>query len=248
MSDGNGRRQARRRTGDGNGVSWRAYVGQMSGEQAPVVTLASLYGTAGSVVGSRVAERLGVPFLDRAIPQGAAQRTGLPNAAVVDVDEQPRTGINRLTGRLGRLSTITGGAGGAHERLDAGEREVRTRIEEFLGEASRSGGVAMGRGGMVILRSVPWALHVFLGGPAPARIAQAMAMDGIDRAIAEARQQAEDRARVSYVRRVYGVNGRDPDWYHLMLDATALELETCVDIVVTAALARTVVSRPSWAI
>ena len=33
-----------------------------------VVTLAALYGAGGSVVGTRVAERLGVAFLDRAIP------------------------------------------------------------------------------------------------------------------------------------------------------------------------------------
>jgi hypothetical protein len=30
---------------------------------------------------------------------------------------------------------------------------------------SVSGGVALGRGGMVVLRDVPWALHVHLGGP-----------------------------------------------------------------------------------
>jgi hypothetical protein len=213
---------------------------------APVVTVAALYGAAGSVIGSRVAERLGVPFLDRAIPEGAARRAGVSDAAVVDVDVQrPRTGLDRLNAGLERLSTITGGVGGTYERLDADERDVRSRIEGFLAEASRSGGVAMGRGGMLILRSVPWALHVHLGGPSESRIAQQMTLEGIDRDTARARQQAEDRARVAYVRRAYGVDGGDPDLYHLMLDATAVDLDTCVEVIVTAAVARTRDPRPS---
>lgn len=193
----------------------------------PVVTLATLYGAAGSVIGPRVAGRLGVPFLDRVISER------------VDVEAPPPTA------RLGRLSTITGGAGGSFERFDAGERDERARVEQFLAEASRSGGVALGRGGMVVLRSVPWALHVHLGGPLPSRVAQAMALESIDRATADARRRAEDGARISYVRRAYGIDGGDPDWYHLMVDSTALELDVCVELVVAAALARTHDPRPS---
>ena len=53
----------------------------------PVVTVAALYGAGGSVVGPRVGERLGVEFLDRAIPASVARRTGLPEAAVASYDE-----------------------------------------------------------------------------------------------------------------------------------------------------------------
>lgn len=219
-------------------------VSPASEQRAPLVTVAALYGSAGSVIGPRVAERLGVAFLDRAIPEGAARLLG-PDEAVVDVDEQPRTGLDRLTAGLGRLSTITGGAGGTHERLDIVEGEVRGRVEEFLADASRAGGVALGRGGMVILRSVPWALHVHLGGPRDSRITQAMSLEGSDRATAEARQQAEDRGRISYVRRVYGVDAEDPAWYHLMLDSTAIDHDTCIELIVAAAVARTRGPRPS---
>ncbi len=205
---------------------------------APVVTLAALYGAAGSVIGPRVAERLRVPFLDRAIPQGAARRTGRADAPVVDVDEPPRSGLERAAAALGRLSTLTGGAGGTHERLDAEEHDLRNRTEAFLAEACRSGGVALGRGGMVVLRAVPWALHVHLGGPLPSRIAQGMVLEGVDRGTAQAHQRGEDGARSSYVRRVYGVDGADPRSYHLMLDSTALDLDTCVDVIVKAAVGR----------
>jgi hypothetical protein len=211
----------------------------------PVVTLAALYGAAGSVIGPRVAEALGVPFLDRQIAEGVAKQSGLSEATVADVDDAPRSMLDRIAASLGRASTISGASGGSVEHLDVQQHAVRRQVEEFLARATTSGGVAMGRGGMVVLRTVAWALHVHLGGPREARIAQRMAIDGIDRTTAEERQSDEDRTRISYVSRAYGVDGSDPVWYHLMLDSTALDAETCVDLIVTAARARTRHPNPS---
>jgi Cytidylate kinase-like family len=213
----------------------------------PVVTLAALYGAGGTVIGPRVAERLGVPFLDREIPEAVARRTGLAEEAVAEVDQEPRSAVERLVSSLGRASTITGAIGGSAERLDLQERRLRAHIEELLAEASLTGGVALGRGGMVVLRSVPWALHVHLGGPREARVRQRMALEGIDRRTAERRQEVEDRTRIGYVRRAYGVHGEDPGLYHLMLDSTALALDACVELIVAAARARVSHPRPSAA-
>ncbi|MFC7530029.1 AAA family ATPase [Actinoplanes sp. GCM10030250] len=204
----------------------------------PVVTLAALYGAGASIVGPRVAEELGVPFLDRAIPDAVARRTGLPPDAVADVDDQPRSAMARLVSSLGRGTTVSDGTAGSVEHLDLQERTVRAHIEEFLARSSVSGGVAVGRGGMVVLRSVPWALHVHLGGPREARLRQRMALEGIDRDTAARRQRAEDRTRRRYVGRAYGVDGDDPGLYHLMIDSTAIDLDTCVDLIVAASRAR----------
>jgi shikimate kinase len=107
-----------------------------SAEAKPVVTLAALYGAGGSVIGPRVAERLGVSFLDREIPEAVAARTGLSLDAVAVADEGPRSGSERLIARLGRASTISGGAGGGTEHLDLQERRLRGHVEEFLAQAS----------------------------------------------------------------------------------------------------------------
>jgi cytidylate kinase len=203
-----------------------------------VVTLAALYGAGGSVVGPRVAERLGVPLLDRGIPDAVAQQAGLPPEAVAGVDDEPRSAMDRLMASLGRSANSSGGTAGSIEHLDLQERAVRAHIEEFLARSSVSGGVAVGRGGMVVLRSVPWALHVHLGGPRESRLRQRMALEGIDRDTAEHRQRAEDSARRRYVRRAYGVDGDDSNLYHLMIDSTAIGLDTCVDLIVAASRAR----------
>jgi cytidylate kinase len=216
-----------------------------STEAKPVVTLAALYGAGGSVIGPRVAERLEVPFLDREIPTAVTERTGLSSEAVALADEAPRSRSERLIERLGRASTTSGTAVGAAEDVELYERRLRGYVEEFLARASESGGVALGRGGMVILRDLPSALHVFLGGPREARVRQGMAIDGVDRETAERRQEAEDEARVGYVRRAYGVDGMDPGMYHLMLDSTGLDLDVSVELIVAASKARMRDPRPA---
>jgi cytidylate kinase len=216
----------------------------MSADRPPpaVVTIAALYGAGGTVIGPRVAQRLGVPYLDREVPQAVARKTGLSEAAVADVDEEPRSGVERLVANLGRAGTVSGAMGGSLERLDLQERDIRGQIEEFLARSAGSGGVTLGRGSMVVLAAVPHALHVHLGGPREARIQRRMALDGIDRQTAERRQELTDRTRIGYVRRAYGVDGEDPALYHLMLDSTALGMDACVEIIVAASEARR--SRP----
>ena len=43
-----------------------------------VVTISASYGAGGAYVGPKLAERLGVPFVDRAIPNEVAQRLAVP--------------------------------------------------------------------------------------------------------------------------------------------------------------------------
>jgi cytidylate kinase len=202
-----------------------------------VVTIAALYGAGGSAVGPRVAERLGVQFLDRAIPRSVATMAGVTEEAVADIDETPQRGRDRLLGILGRASPPTG-ASGQVERLDLEERRLRAEIEEFLADASRSGGVVLGRGGSVVLAAVPQALHVYLGGDRKARIERVMELQGTDRGTAAEGVKVNDRARREYVRSTYGVDGDNPNLYHLMIDAVSLGVDACVELIVTAAQAR----------
>jgi cytidylate kinase len=208
-------------------------------DRPPVVTLAALHGTGGSVIGPRVAERLGVEFFDRAISAAIAERSGLTEGAVAAVDDRPRRGIDRLVSNVARVANATTATGRPVERVDLEERRLRGEIEEFLARASRRGGVVLGRGGAVVLASVPGALHVYLGGAREGRVEQVMESECVDREIAERRVDANDGARRDYVREFYGVDGDDPSLYHLVLDAVALGVEGCVEVIVLASNYRT---------
>ncbi len=64
-----------------------------------LVTLSAPYGAGGSQVGPAVAERLGVPFVDRAIPTEVAERLAVPLRDAVDRDEAVGSWRTRATPR-----------------------------------------------------------------------------------------------------------------------------------------------------
>ena len=188
-------------------------------------------------MGPGVADRLGVRFLDRAIPRTVAKRAGVSEAAVADVDEEPQSAWKGVLQSLGRASPPNA-ASPQVERLDLEVRHLRAEIEEFLADAGHSGGVVLGRGGAIVLASAPGALHVYLGGDRKRRIDRVMRLNDLDRTTAAQLVDTNDRARRTYVKEAYGVDGDDPELYHLMIDAVSLGVDVCVDMIVTAAESR----------
>jgi hypothetical protein len=202
-----------------------------------VVTLSASYGAGGSHVGPRLAERLGVAFIDRVIPTSVAERLAVPLADALAHDDAVRGTFERLLMRFAPAAQAFSGAATPPEIVD--ERSFVRTTEEVIRERCAAGsGVILGRAAAVVLRDRPGALHVRLDGPADARIAQAMALDGIDRASAERRLRETDRAREAYVQQFYGVDARDVALYHLVVDSTAIGLDSWVALIARAADAR----------
>jgi cytidylate kinase len=79
--------------------------------------------------------------------------------------------------------------------------------------------------------------HVRLDGPAERRVAQGAAIEGISKEQATERQCAADKARTAYVRRLYRCDPADASLYHLVIDSTAIPLDTVIELIVTAARA-----------
>ena len=65
-----------------------------------LVTLSAAYGAGGSEVGPRLAERLGVPFVDRAIAAGMADRLGITEAEAEKLDDDVERGLDRILSSL----------------------------------------------------------------------------------------------------------------------------------------------------
>ena len=203
-----------------------------------LVTLSASYGAGGSWLGPRLAERLDVPFLDRAIPAAVAHRLAVPIERALHHDESAGSVLERFVGYFVMLPPFAPAADASGvEVIDP--RVYQRETEAIIHEHAREGrGVILGRAGQVILRNDPHALHVRLDGPRERRVLQAMRMSGVDHAEAERRLDESDRAREAYGRHFYNANPRDPALYHLMLDTTALPLEHCLELLVLAAQAR----------
>jgi cytidylate kinase len=196
-----------------------------------VVTLSATYGAGGSQVGPMLAERLGVAFLDRAIPTAVAERLSVPLEEALAHDESLGDAIGRLASSFALLPELAGAM--VQAGMLAGE-DYRRETEKIIRAHADRGAVVLGRAGAIVLHEHPNALHVRLDGPQEARIAQAMAIQGISREAAERLRRDSDRAREAYVRHFYGADARDPAHYQLVIDSTALPLDTVVELIVIA--------------
>jgi cytidylate kinase len=207
-----------------------------------IVTVSAAYGAGGSVVGPAVAERLSVPFLDRAIPATVAAEIGCSLEAALAHDGRTEPGLGRLFAATARVPNI--GIGGLETYLPAqdvvAEEEFVRRTEETIKRmATTTGGVVLGRAGALVLRDQAGALHVRLTGPEDARVAHAMRLHARDAESARQRLRENDRARAAYVKHFYRADAADPRHYHLVIDSTALPLDAVTDVIVRAAEART---------
>ncbi len=200
-----------------------------------LVAISAAYGAAGSRVGPELAERLGVPFIDRGIPIAVAERLDVPlDDAIAQLDHPP--------GGRSLLERLLAGFAAADSALPAGpapelvtEEDFHRASEQVIRDLAFAGrGVILGRGAVAALREDPRVLRVRLSGPPAARLRVAMELGGSDEQTARAAQRRLDAAHAGYLRRFYGLDIDDTALYHLVLDATAFPVETIVEMILLA--------------
>jgi len=196
-----------------------------------VVAMSAAFGAGGSIVGPRLAERLGLPFVDRAIPAAVAGALAIPLEEALGHDDRASHGVARLLASMGQATNLYGVQllGGGDSADDEDLLKLTTELVLWR-VAATTGGVVLGRAASLVLAEYPQAFRVRLDGPVEARVARAMAHDHLDEATARRRQRESDMARDAYARHLYGAAMTDPSHFHLYVDATAIDLDTCTDL------------------
>src|ERR1700742_1931671 len=123
-----------------------------------VVTLSASYGAHGDAVGRALAERLQLPFIDRAIPtSAAAHELGLPEDVAESLDEPTSSRWERIAARFAWATApampepLTDDV-----PLSMTPEAFRAASEaELRRTAETTGGVVLGRAGMVALGRRP---------------------------------------------------------------------------------------------
>jgi cytidylate kinase len=199
-----------------------------------LITVSAAYGAGGSVVAPALAERLGVPFVDRVtghagilVPPG--QREGL------SAEEAGTTPVHRVLGSLSHAMPAGPTLSPPSHRQH--DEEIRDAAEEEIHAlAAAGGGVVLGRAAALVL-GPNRGFHVRLDGPPDRRLAQGALVEGVSLDEARAHMQAADKTRHSYVRRLYGADPTATCHYHLVIDSTAVPLETVVELILVASAA-----------
>jgi cytidylate kinase len=205
----------------------------------PVVTISASYGSGGAFIGPAVAEKLGVPFLDRAIPTAVAGELGIPLEDALSRDEQVQGWLSRMLTATAPATTdwMVGAVPPPGALLP--DSHVHACTERAIRDGIRErGGVILGRAAAIVLRDHRAALHVRLDGNPERRVWQAMRMLGISERAARDAMSRNDSARTAYVKHYYRTDPASPEHYHLVLDSTLIGHDDCVEIILAAAAAR----------
>ena len=203
-----------------------------------IVTVSASFGAGGSSVGPAVADRLGLPFLDRAIPLAVARTLAVPLDAALEQDERSPSLMERIISSMAAAGTPLGVSPTPGPGVVPNQDSFNVATERVVRDlVSAGGGVVLGRAGAVVLAKHPSALHVRLDGPRDARIERVMSYEHTDRDAAAKLLDQTDRAWESYVRYFYKTDPRDSRLYHLVIDTTVIPLAACTELIVIAARA-----------
>jgi cytidylate kinase len=204
----------------------------MSSGQVSLITVSASYGAGGSVVAPALAQRLGVPFLQRATTSTGGSSGPEPCFERLEPEEAALTPAHRLLASL--TQTVPLGPTQSPPPAHLQDQSLRQYCEEGIRRLAADGsGVILGRGAAVVLgRSRGF--HVRLDGPPDQRVMQGAAIEAVSPDEARRRMTVADRARDAYVRRLYRANPADIKHYHLVIDSTAIPLDAVTEMIVQA--------------
>jgi cytidylate kinase len=200
-----------------------------------LITVSASYGAGGSIVAPALAERLGLPLLQRVTTsEGHAAPPGPCDERVSD-EEVKATPAHRLLAHF--TQAMPAGPTQSPPSTHHQDHHLRGHGEAGIHRLlATGGGVILGRAAAVVLGK-DHGYHVRLDGPPDRRITQGTTIEGITEQEARTHLRAADKARTAYVRRLYRIDPADPSLYHLVIDSTAVPLDTVIELILIAARA-----------
>jgi cytidylate kinase len=200
-----------------------------------IITISRELGSEGSAIADLLCEKLGYCRVDKSMLSQIAAEAGVDIRAVLDkeraVTSKPRLISDQMTSLYGRAPSAFGRKGSIDDQTYA--RIVRETMERFAREGNA---VIIGRGGQLVLRDWPTALHVHIYAPQVVRIQRLRERHNITELDAKRRITSSDEQKRWYVRNAHNnANWKDAKHYHLMINTGYITLETAADLIIRAA-------------
>ncbi len=202
----------------------------------PVITISRQYGSYGDAVAELLCDRLGYRSLDKGLMRSLAAQAGLKPGKIADLSEdqyQPRTLLERFAGSGPPLRHPAVWA--EYGEWVGREHTTGDLVTQLIQAAYEKGNVVIvGRGGQVVLREKPDALHVRLVAPLAMRVRRHQIRAGLAAEAARGEVIERDQASAEFIGRFYGADVADPGLYDLMINTGKLPPAAAADLIIEA--------------
>jgi cytidylate kinase len=225
-----------------------------------VITVSRQLGSQGSYIATKVAEKLGLRYIDREILHRAAEKAGYPDekmVALLEREERVPGLLEKIVDSLNTMPMVPTIPSATMREGSTYHREMAAMVaQEFLNQERRQAAseayadlvrmviqeyaqtgdvVIAGRGGQVVLQNYPQALHVQVQAPVELRIKNLMARTGVDYDEAEQQVIHSDKQRARYMKHFYDAVWDDPGLYHFVVNTGRISQDMAVYLISEAA-------------
>lgn len=197
-----------------------------------VITISREYGSGGTEIARRIAERLGWKLVDDPLLEEIARRAAVPCEVARRYDECVNSWFYRLIqavwrgGYEGSASWVESGAFDADQMMRLWSQVIREAAE--MGKV-----VIVGRGAQCILRGREDVFHVSVYAPLGFRIRTLRRMLGLSAGLEKLAEET-DRRRAAFVQRYFGEDWKDDRLYDIVLDSS-IGFDSAAEVILSAA-------------
>ena len=196
----------------------------------PVITISRQYGSGGHEVGEKVAQKLNLPFYDKALIAMAAKKSGLCEKIFENFDERPKSLLYSIAMDSYMFALPGTGVG------DSLEQQVYLATFNTIRHLAEQGPcVIIGRCADYILREHENCLNVFVHADKAARIKRIVGLGHCEEKKAPDFVTKKDKQRANYYN--FYSNNRWDDLlnYDLTIDTSRFSVDMAVDLIIDAA-------------
>ena len=197
-----------------------------------IFTIARQYGSRGKEIGRKIAQKLDIPFYDKELIALAAKESGMSEEIFEDADERA---TNSLLYSMMMGSYTFGNQISPMNNMPINDRLFIIQSDIIKKAALEGPFVVVGRCADYILRERKNVLNVFIHAEKSFRVNRAIQEYQIEPNRASDFVAKKDKQRGNYYNFYTNRRWDDLSNYQLSLDSSALGVQTCVDLILSAA-------------
>ena len=189
-----------------------------------IITISRQAGSLGDEIAKATAEKLGYQFIEKSQISKVLSGLGFSLADIDKYDEKKPSVWQSLTMQKELLTNL-----------------FHAAVYEL---AARDNACIVGRGGQVILKDVPQALHVRVVAPEATRVNRLMRQNNCEEKAAERMIRHHDRDSSGYLSTYFGASWDDSGLYDLVINTRAMTVDEGVAVITCAADAERISKSP----